>query len=159
MARDEGKAERRDYGYVDDIVTAAAKIKKYLHGKHRGQFNRNEMLRDAVIRQLGIIGEAAASLSKTFKDAHPEVPWKAIIGLRQIVVHKYWNVDLNIIWPTAKKDVRSLASYLRKVQKTTPRGAQGKSPAQLDAEIRKLLAPRRGTLPLRSSNSRLHKTR
>jgi uncharacterized protein with HEPN domain len=121
MARDErareAKRERRDPGYTDDIVNAAAKIKNYLHGKHRGQFDSNEMLRDAVIRQLGIVGEAAASLSTAFREAHPKVPWKDIIGLRQVVLHKYWNVDMDIIWPTAKNDVQTIATYLRKVRK------------------------------------------
>ena len=126
--------ERRDPGYVEDIVEAAGKIKNYLHGIHRGTFDRNEMLRDAVVRQLGIIGEAAACLSPTFKTAHPAQPWKDIVGLRQIVIHRYWRVNMNIIWAAAKKEVRALAAYLRKVQK--------KSPARLDAEIRDALAKR-----------------
>ena len=116
MPRSEEKRGHRDPGYINDIVTAAGKIKNYLHGKHRGQFDKNEMLRDAVLRQLGIIGEAAANLSAAFRMAHPTVPWKAIIGLRQVVIHKYWNVDLDIIWPTAKNDIRVLAAYLHKTK-------------------------------------------
>jgi len=124
----------RDFSYANDIVTAAGKIKKYLHGTHRGQFDKNEMLRDAVIRQLGIIGDASANLSPAFKEAHPTIPWKAIVGLRQVVIHKYWNVDTDIIWSTAKNDVRVLSTYLRKVHK--------KSPTRLDAEINTFLARR-----------------
>lgn len=130
MTRD----ERRDPGYIEDILVAAGKIKNYLHGVHRGQFDRNEMLRDAVIRQLAIIGEAVACLSPSFKAAHPKIPWKNIVGLRTIVIHVYWRVNMNIIWAAAKKDVRTLAAYLRRVQK--------KSPARLDAEISEVLAKR-----------------
>jgi len=123
--------ERRDPQYVRDIVRAAGTIKRYLHGLHRDRFDQKEMLRDAVIRQLGIIGEAAANLSKLFKERHSKQPWKDIVGLRQILLHKYWKVDPNIVWSTAKKDVRTLAAYLQRMLK--------KSSSQLDVEIAAIL--------------------
>jgi uncharacterized protein with HEPN domain len=104
----------RDPAYRDDILTAIGAIRTYMHGKTRAQFDRSPMLRDAVMRQLGIIGEAAANLSAAFKANYPRVPWKSIVGLRQILLHRYWNVEPDIVWNTAKKDIRDLGVRLRR---------------------------------------------
>ncbi len=126
----------RDPGYVRDILKAATQVHSYVHGVHRGKFDRNHMLYDAVCRQLGIVGEASACLSSTFKERHPKIPWRDIIRLRQILLHTYWRTDKDVIWTIVKHDIRILIAYLRKL-------AKSKSP--LDAEVAMELTAKRAT--------------
>ena len=71
------------------------------------------MLVDAIIRRLGIIGEASACLSQVYKSAHPEVAWKDIVALRNLVVHHYWVIDVAKIWIYATVDVPELLNQLQ----------------------------------------------
>lgn len=81
-----------------DILDAIKKIDKYLRGKTEIQFSRDIQLQDAVIRRLGIIGEAARMLPKSVRDAAVSIPWKSVIGLRNIVIHEYADVSLGKVW-------------------------------------------------------------
>lgn len=109
---------RRDAAYIEDILRLSGLIRSFIHGKPRNQFDRDKLLQSAVILNLALIGEAVSNLSNEFKAKHPTMPWRAITGLRNTVIHAYWNWNLDIIWVAAKTEVRSLAAYLRKVQKT-----------------------------------------
>jgi uncharacterized protein with HEPN domain len=102
----------RDQGYVEDIIDAAGRISVYVSGSTVESFVANDVLMDAVIRRMGVIGEAAANLSQVFKTSHPEASWKEIVSLRNLVVHAYWKVDAKKIWEYATKDVPDLAAYL-----------------------------------------------
>ncbi len=66
------------------------------------------MFQDAVVRRLEIIGEAARSVSSAFKQAHPEVPWRNMIGLRNLLIHEYFRVDLRRGWEVIQQDIPSL---------------------------------------------------
>jgi uncharacterized protein with HEPN domain len=102
----------RDQGYVEDIIDAARRIAVYLAGSTVQSFVANDVLIDAVVRRMGIIGEAAANLSQVYKTAHPDAHWREIISLRNLVVHAYWRVSSEKIWEYATKDVPDLAAYL-----------------------------------------------
>ena len=103
---------RSDEAYALDIAVAATAISKYLYGVSKSQFIHNSEKRDAVIRQLSIIGEAASRLSKELRAKHTAVPWKDIMGMRNIVIHQYWEVDFDVVWESAKKDVPALVKEL-----------------------------------------------
>ena len=68
-----------------------------------------EIRQSAVMHQLIIIGEAAASLSHEFREAHPQIVWADIVGFRNLAVHAYFSVSWPIVWVTATEDVPSLA--------------------------------------------------
>ncbi len=106
--------KRTDGAFVDDIVIAADSIRDYVRGVARVDFlsRRDAMVQDAVIRQIGIVGEAASQLSPAFRARHPAVPWTQIIGMRNVVVHQYWEVDLDVVWEAATEDVPALAKRL-----------------------------------------------
>jgi uncharacterized protein with HEPN domain len=106
-------AKRTDEASILDILYAADMVATYLKRVSRKKFDRDPMLRDAVARQIGIIGEAAANLSPGFKDAHPDQPWRQIIAMRNLVVHAYWDIDFDVVWQAAREDVPALAEYLR----------------------------------------------
>jgi len=90
--------KEKDLIYIEDIVDSIEKIKKYIHDMSLEDFKKNDLVQDAVLRNLEIIGEASNNLAEEIKRKHKEVPWKRMIGLRNIISHKYFGIDLEIIW-------------------------------------------------------------
>lgn len=123
---------------ISNIVRAADRIKSYRHGMHRSAFNADARTRDAIERQLGNIGEAAATLSPAFKVAHPSIRWKEIVGMRNHLLHRYWSVNPAIIWDTIKNQVPALANYLERELKR----ARRQSLTKHDDEVIMLLKAR-----------------
>lgn len=109
--------KRTDEAFVDDILIAADSIREYTRGVAKDDFlsKRDAMIQDAVIRQVGIVGEAASQLSPSFRAKYPTIPWNQIIGMRHIVIHQYWDVDLDVVWEAATEDVPALVRQLRAV--------------------------------------------
>jgi uncharacterized protein with HEPN domain len=106
--------KRTDDTFIYDILIAADSVRDYVRGVTRETFlsKSDAMVQDAVIRQVGIIGEAASKLSPSFRATHPTVPWGQIIGMRNIVIHQYWEVNLDVVWAAATQDVPALAKKL-----------------------------------------------
>ncbi len=91
--------------FIEDILEAIEKIERYLEGLAYEAFVKNEMVVDAVIRNLEIIGEASRNIPEEVRDIYPDIPWKRMIGLRNIVVHEYFGVDLSIIWDIINRNL------------------------------------------------------
>ena len=81
------------------------------------EFLDSVQLQDAVIRRIEIIGEAVKNIPKQVKNKYPDIAWKEIAGMRDILIHEYFGVDLELTWKVAKKDVRNLKSKILKVKK------------------------------------------
>jgi len=79
----------RDAGYLVDIQTAIAKVNRYMHDMDFDAFLANELVQDAVLRNIAIIGEAVSKLSKELTEKYPDVPWVNISGMRNRLVHEY----------------------------------------------------------------------
>lgn len=86
--------KRDDRVYLQHILDAIECIQSYLEGISYEQFLRDSLRQDGVVRQLEITGEAANNISKAFKDAHHEVPWGKMIGMRHKLIHNYIEVNL-----------------------------------------------------------------
>ena len=95
----------RDDLRLRHILDAAERISAYLKGADQGSFLANRMLQDAVIRNLEIIGEACVNLSPELLDANADVPWHKASAIRNRLVHGYFDVDLRVVWQTAKDSV------------------------------------------------------
>ncbi len=100
--------------YLRHICDAIARIEMYT-AQGREAFLENPMVQDAVIRNLEVIGEAVKSLPSDLQHQHPEVPWRSITALRNVLIHEYFGVDLEIVWrvverrlPTLKRHVRTM---------------------------------------------------
>ena len=91
--------------FIKDIAKAIDKIGRYIGSLSYGDFIENEMLVDAVLRNLEVIGEAATKVPKEVQQKYPNVPWRRMIGLRNIVIHEYFGVDLSIIWEIVTKNL------------------------------------------------------
>ena len=107
--------QRQPKAFFDDILEAIRKIEKYSKNLSLDKLKKDEMIQDAIIRNLEIIGEAVKNIPDAVKDENPEIEWKKISGLRDILIHAYFGIDLEIIWgiiaeklPPLKKKVMKL---------------------------------------------------
>jgi len=87
-----------------DILEAIARIERYA-SRGREAFGQDELIQVWMFHHIQVIGEAAASLGRTFHEAHPEVPWRQIIAMRNVLVHEYFGVDLDEVWKTVESDL------------------------------------------------------
>jgi uncharacterized protein with HEPN domain len=106
----------RDYKlYLHDIKESIEKIRGYTKGYSFTRFAADSRTVDAVIRNLEIIGEAGKNVPKRVKDRYPEIDWKAIVGMRNILAHEYFGVRLQIIWKTVKDRLPELLKAINKI--------------------------------------------
>ena len=98
--------------YLDDITESISIIHKYLEGKTEEQLFADQFLQDALFRRLEIIGEASRQLPDWIKQQHPEVPWKDIINMRNVFVHEYFGIDLDLVWRQLHQDLTQLKQQI-----------------------------------------------
>ena len=94
----------RDLLYLDHILEAAGRIEEYTT-EGRDTFLTDRRTQDAVLRNFEIIGEATKRLSQATRDLVPEVPWRQVAGLRDVLIHRYETVDLETVWEIVERDV------------------------------------------------------
>ena len=101
--------------YADDIVSACAKIRRFVTGMTYEAFAADERTQDAVIRNIEIIGEAAKNIPDEIVAKAPEIAWRNIRGMRDIIAHGYFQTSLEIVWATATTRIDELESAVRKL--------------------------------------------
>ena len=102
----------RDRAYLFDITEAARLALSYVDGLTLEDFLHDTQCQDAVIRRIEIIGEAARRVSSQTRELHPEIPWAAMIGMRNLMIHDYDDVDMDIVWDTVHRDLPELLALL-----------------------------------------------
>ena len=100
---------------VEDILEAIAKIQRYVSGLSFEQFQADQKTVDAVVRNLEVIGEAVRHLSGDLESLPADVPWIDIAGMRNILIHEYFGVDVKIIWQTVTDDLPELRTQLQRI--------------------------------------------
>lgn len=108
---------RRDLLFLKDIINAMNKIFNYIEKMTKEDFKKDERTVDAVLRNIEIIGEAANKLSKEIYEENENVSWGRMIGLRNIVIHEYFGVDLNIIWQVITVNLPETKPKIEKILK------------------------------------------
>lgn len=99
----------RDYRlYLDDISKAIKKIEKYTRGLSFAELKKKDLIIDGIARNLEIIGEAAKSIPGHIKEKYPGIEWKKISGLRDILAHEYFGIDLEVLWDVVKNKLPDL---------------------------------------------------
>lgn len=92
---------------LQDILDAIAAIERYA-GRGRSAFEDDELIQIWIVHHLQIIGEAAGRLGSDFHMVHPQLPWPAIVAMRNVLVHDYFGIDLDEVWRTVERDVPTL---------------------------------------------------
>jgi uncharacterized protein with HEPN domain len=111
-----------DWVYVGHMLDTARKALRLVEGKSRADYDQDEVLRLALAHLAQVIGEAARRDSPSFAEAHPQIPGKAIVGMRHKVVHDYMAVDEDVVWRTVTGELPSLVSLLEEAMPPEHRG-------------------------------------
>jgi uncharacterized protein with HEPN domain len=101
--------------YLNDILTACEKVLRYTQGIDFEQFVADDRTFDAVIRNLQIIGEAVKNIPADVRDRYPEIEWRKIAGLRDILAHTYFQIEDEIIWDVVQNKVRPLQQNINQL--------------------------------------------
>lgn len=102
----------RDAAYALDMLTVARRALRHLGGADYERFRNDDMMQDAVIRCLEVLGEAARHISAEYAAAHPEVPWRTTSRMRHRLAHDYDRIELSIVWDTVHVDLPDLITAL-----------------------------------------------
>jgi uncharacterized protein with HEPN domain len=105
----------RDDAYLYDILESARTAIEYMRGKDWDSFTEAILLQDAVVRRLEIIGEAASRVSPETQEKYSHLPWHAMKGTRNKVIHEYDSIRLDVIWDIVHKDLPDLVKELEKI--------------------------------------------
>ena len=106
---------RDDGALLLDMLVAARKASAFAADLTYAQFERSELRQHAIINVLEIVGEAASRVSDATRNKHPEIPWPRIVGMRNRLVHGYFNVNLTQVWDTVKQDIPCLIPQLERL--------------------------------------------
>ncbi len=107
--------EDRDAAYLWDMIQAAKEVDEMIENHDLASFLADRVLLRALERGVEIIGEAAKRISSVFMEAHPEIPWRQIIGQRNILAHEYGQIDHELLYKTAVDDIPELIVILENV--------------------------------------------
>ena len=105
----------RDVDRLKHMLDSTDAILSFVKGKRRASLDKSRLLVSAIIRELEILGEAAARISEKTRKQFPELPWNKLIGMRNRLIHAYFDVDHNIVWKTAKEDLPTFRDILESI--------------------------------------------
>ena len=94
------------------MLQAIERIRRYTKGKTFYDFIADDMMYYAVVKNIEILGEASNMLTEDFRDAHPNTPWKLVNGMRNYIVHEYFQVDNTVIWDVIQNDLPQLENQV-----------------------------------------------
>ena len=109
--------EKDNLVYLEHIMDSLNKIIEYTKGLDEKEFLSNELIKDGVIRNFEVIGEATKNISDDFRQKYPDIPWKKMAGMRDKLIHDYMGIDYWKVWDTVIYDIPSLKQDIKKITK------------------------------------------
>ena len=111
-------SEKRDINlYIEDVFEVIKKINDYVADFNSAkEFKHDKKTYDAVMMNFIIIGEAVKNIFEQVRKDYPEIEWRQIMAMRNILVHEYWGIDENVVWNAVKKNLPKLEGILRKIK-------------------------------------------
>ena len=103
--------------YLEDVLEAINRIQAYMEGITRTEFESDLMRFDAIIRNLEVIGEAVKQVPESLRKEYPSVEWRKIAGLRDILIHRYFDVNIEIVWEIVQSDTPVLKTKIEQMIK------------------------------------------
>ena len=107
--------------FLEDIEKSCEKVVRYTEGRSKDQVFDDGIRADAVLLNLHIIGEAVKKLPGDLRERHPDVAWREIAGLRDVIAHAYFALDADILWDAVERDVPALLDAVREIIRTESR--------------------------------------
>jgi len=108
---------KRDVGlFIEDILNSIKNIEEFSKNLDKEKFSKDNLRQSAIIRQLEIIGEAVKNIPNSFREKHPKIVWKDIAGLRDILSHAYFGVNLDRVWRIIEADLPKLKEEISKIR-------------------------------------------
>jgi uncharacterized protein with HEPN domain len=106
------KAKKDPKIFLEHILESIGEIENNIEGMSEVKFSKSITIQDATVRRLEIIGEAVRNIPDSFRKKHVKVPWKKIAGLRDVLIHEYFGVDMELVWKITNKDIPKLKKQI-----------------------------------------------
>ena len=109
------RSRERDRVHLLRMRDAAQHAKDFVKGRDRADLDTDRFFQLALAKAVELIGESASHISDELRSQQPHISWKKIIGMRHVLVHNYWRVELDVVWDTVKHDIPSLINQLQQL--------------------------------------------
>lgn len=114
---------KREYlVYLEDMLECITRIDEYIGGMNENNFYENNQVQDAVLRRLEIMGEAVKKIPEEVRKRYPDIPWRKIAGLRDILIHAYSGVNFRRVWKITKDDLPELKTQITNIIQSSNAG-------------------------------------
>ena len=115
------KKERKEpLIFINHILESISLIEDFSKGLTKEKMIDDKLRQNAIIRQIEIVGEAVKNLPKDFVAEHPAVNWKDIAGMRDKIIHQYFDINFDIVWGVLKEDIPTLKGQIKKILEKSP---------------------------------------
>ena len=114
------RKNRGEASYLGDMLSFAREVLTFTQGRSQSDYDSDAVLRRAVERATELIGEAASHISDSTRAAHPEIPWRKIIGQRNVLIHDYGDVDDDLVWNLVELEIPKLVLILEGIAANKP---------------------------------------
>ena len=103
--------------YITHIIESINLTENFSKGLTKEKLEKDKLKQSAIIRQIEIIGEAVKNLPKELIEKYKDIPWKDIIGMRDKIIHQYFDIDINIVWDVLQQDLPELKKKIKEILK------------------------------------------